>query len=286
MPPGAGCPDPATLDAFVKGRLPAEQRPAIEQHLDGCTACRRSAVRLISHPTQSVPENLSTSAGTLPIKGTPATGGELHRGEKVGRHIVIGRVGAGGMGTVYAAYDTTLERKIALKFLSKARAAEPDAARLMAEASAMARLSHPNVVTVHDVGIHEGQPYLAMEYVQGPDARPVAPRAAAFGARDPGRDGGGGPGAGCGPHRRPDSPGRQTPQRAGVRPARPGHRLRPLGAHRPRPDRLCRRHAGLHGARAVRGRPRHPGHRCVRLLGDAVRAAVRTAPLHRRRFQL
>ena len=91
----------------------------------------------------------------------------MKRGDKVGRHIVIGRVGAGGMGTVYAAYDTTLERKIALKFLSKARAAEPDTARLLAEASAMARLSHPNVVTVHDVGMHEQQPYLAMEYVQG-----------------------------------------------------------------------------------------------------------------------
>jgi eukaryotic-like serine/threonine-protein kinase len=162
MRPGAECPDPTTLDAFVNGRLPVEQRPAIEEHLEGCTACRRTAVRLISHATQPV-EYLSSTPGSLPI----ATGAELRSGEKVGRHIVIDRLGAGGMGTVYAAYDTTLERKIALKFLARAPSAEADTDQLLAEASAMAQLSHPNVVTVHDVGTHAGQPYLAMEYVDG-----------------------------------------------------------------------------------------------------------------------
>ena len=144
----------------------------------------------------------------------------------------------------------------------------------------MARLSHPNVVTVHDVGDARGSALPRHGVRGGPDARPVAPRAAALGARDPGRDGGGGPGAGGGPRRRPDPPGRQAPQRAGVGPARAGHRLRAVGAHR-HADRTGhrRRHARLHGARAVRGRRRHPGHRRVRVLGDAVRAAVRTAPL-------
>ena len=167
MRPGTGCPDSATLDAFVNGRLAVEQRPAVEEHLEGCTACRRTAVRLISHWTQPIPEDHAITAGSRPIAAAPASDDELHRGEKVGRHILIGRLGAGGMGTVYAAYDTTLERKIALKFLARSGAAEPDTDRLLAEASAMAQLSHPNVVTVHDVGMHEGQPYLAMEYVDG-----------------------------------------------------------------------------------------------------------------------
>ena len=166
----AACPDPDTLDTFVKGGLSPDQRAATEHHLDSCPTCRGAAVRLITHTTRSLPGNTAATAGTLPVTmptAAAAMAGELNRGDKVGRHIVLGRLGAGGMGTVYAAYDTTLERKIALKFLSKTRAGDADTARLVAEASAMARLSHPNVVTVHDVGVHEGQPYLAMEYVQG-----------------------------------------------------------------------------------------------------------------------
>ena len=168
MRPVEGCPDPATLEAFVRGRLLLEQRLAIGEHADGCPSCRRTAMRLLSHPTDALPEHASTSGGTLPLAAEPDAPGELQRGDKVGRHIVIGRLGAGGMGTVYAAYDTTLERKIALKFLTtRAPAAESDTTRLLAEASAMARLNHPNVVTVHDVGMHGDRPYLAMEYVEG-----------------------------------------------------------------------------------------------------------------------
>src|SRR5688572_12297256 len=94
----------------------------------------------------------------------------LEPGDTIGRYVVLGRVGAGGMGIVYSAYDPDLDRKIALKLLRDAtppgseRKAET---RLLNEAQAMARLNHPNVVTVHDVGTFEGQVFIAMEHVDG-----------------------------------------------------------------------------------------------------------------------
>jgi eukaryotic-like serine/threonine-protein kinase len=144
------------LAGFVRGRVSVSERRALEDHLEGCSACRRTAVGMLSHV------QLPADAGVAAPGEAP-----LHEGDKVGRHIVIGRVGQGGMGTVYAAYDTVLERKIALKFLAQPGAGGADGARLTAEAGAMARLAHPNVVTVHDVGSWQGQPYLAMEYVEG-----------------------------------------------------------------------------------------------------------------------
>ncbi|MCH9688553.1 MAG: serine/threonine-protein kinase [Deltaproteobacteria bacterium] len=91
---------------------------------------------------------------------------------ELGRFAVLRRVGAGGMGVVYAAYDERLDRRVAIKLLHPDRA--PGAvgrARLVREAQAMARLSHPNVVHVYEVGEHDGQIYVVMEFVQGRDLR-------------------------------------------------------------------------------------------------------------------
>ena len=85
---------------------------------------------------------------------SPTTASELMPGALVGRYVVFSRLGAGGMGVVFAAYDPELDRKVAIKLLHPKIAAE-------------ARLSHPNIVAVHDVGEHHGAVWLAMEYVRG-----------------------------------------------------------------------------------------------------------------------
>lgn len=85
---------------------------------------------------------------------------------RIGRFTVLEQVGAGGMGVVYAAYDDTLDRKVAVKVLRGSASAEAQE-RMLREARAMARLSHPNIVTVHEVAEHEGQVFLAMEFVRG-----------------------------------------------------------------------------------------------------------------------
>ncbi len=91
------------------------------------------------------------------------------RGETIGRYVVIDRIGEGGMGIVYAAYDPELDRKLALKLLhhDTGDRAEARRLRLVREAQAMARLSHRNVIVVHDVGTYDDQVFVAMEFIDG-----------------------------------------------------------------------------------------------------------------------
>jgi tetratricopeptide (TPR) repeat protein len=102
---------------------------------------------------------------------TPRPGGNLRRGAAIGRYVVLEWIGQGGMGVVYAAYDPELDRKVALKLVSSAtRDVGRDAearARMVREAQALAKLNHPNVVTVFDAGSHDDAVFLAMEFVDG-----------------------------------------------------------------------------------------------------------------------
>jgi tetratricopeptide (TPR) repeat protein len=92
----------------------------------------------------------------------------MDRGSIIGRYVVLSRLGAGAMGVVLAAYDPELDRKVALKLL-RPRGGEQSAARtrLQREAQALAKLNHPNVVAVHDVGLHGARVFVAMEHVSG-----------------------------------------------------------------------------------------------------------------------
>jgi len=87
---------------------------------------------------------------------------------RVGRYVMLARLGAGGMGVVYAAYDPDLDRRVAIKLM---RAPHHGDARLLREAKAMARLQHPNVITIYDVGVHEGQVFVAMDIIDGTTLR-------------------------------------------------------------------------------------------------------------------
>jgi serine/threonine protein kinase len=101
----------------------------------------------------------------------PTAGAALLRaGDALGRYVISGVLGSGGMGVVYAAEDPRLGRRVALKLLhpALAEAAEEQQRRLLREAQAMARLSHPNVLPVFDLGTEGGQVFLAMEFIEGP----------------------------------------------------------------------------------------------------------------------
>nr|WP_293177492.1 serine/threonine-protein kinase [Nannocystis sp.] len=94
----------------------------------------------------------------------------LRRGDAIGRFVMLELLGVGGMGEVYLCYDPELDRRVAVKLLRPLRSgrAEEARARLVREARSIARLSHPNVVTVHDVAVWQDRVFLAMEYVAGP----------------------------------------------------------------------------------------------------------------------
>ncbi len=88
---------------------------------------------------------------------------EIRHGTKIGRFVVVGELGKGGMGVVYAAHDRELDRQVALKVLRSAAATEEERMRMLREGQAMARVTHPNVITVYEVGVEGSLVFLAQE---------------------------------------------------------------------------------------------------------------------------
>jgi serine/threonine protein kinase len=98
--------------------------------------------------------------------------GATQEARKIGRFSVLERLGAGGMGVVYSAFDDELDRKVAIKLLHANQLGGSEGrTRLMREAQALGKLSHPNVVQVYEVGTHEQHVFVAMEYVRGETLR-------------------------------------------------------------------------------------------------------------------
>jgi len=199
------CPEENVFVDFVRGELPKAERSSVEAHIDECEGCSMVVAEMARLFADDVPEaeegaeveSSDSGSGPQLIEDFPGavdtdgafspsaiteTAGEiliepaalLPQGAKLGRYVVIDRVGAGGMGVVYSAYDPELDRKVAVKVLRRGapfgasqNTSEKQRDRLMREAQAMAKLSHPNVITVHDVGTFEGQVFLAMEFIDG-----------------------------------------------------------------------------------------------------------------------
>src|SRR6476620_8939236 len=100
----------------------------------------------------------------------------LASGTRVGPYEILARLGEGGMGVVYRAVDTKLNRPVAIKFLS-AEAADAGARdRFRREAQTASSLNHPNILTVHDIGSYEDRDYLVTELVEGGTLRDWAAR--------------------------------------------------------------------------------------------------------------
>ncbi|WP_437533625.1 serine/threonine-protein kinase [Sorangium sp. So ce726] len=156
------CLSDTALIGFVQGQSSGNAALEIEEHIDACASCRRQLAKatraLLAPDGETVPHD--------PLAEAPAQ----PRGTSVGRYLLLDRIGRGGMGVVYSAFDPELDRKVAIKLLlrgSGERPAQELQARLRREARAMARLAHPNVIAVHDVGTFEGELFIAMEFVGG-----------------------------------------------------------------------------------------------------------------------
>jgi len=119
-----------------------------------------------------VPSGEATIVGNATVPREPEA--RLGPGARLGRYVLAEPLGQGGMGTVYSAHDPDLDRQVAIKVLHAGLAAQ-DATegpqRLLREAQAMAKLSHPNVLTVHDVGVVGARLFIAMEMIEGSDLR-------------------------------------------------------------------------------------------------------------------
>ena len=124
----------------------------------------------VQRDASTVPQRAAARATRAEAPPALQAGQELS-----GRYTVLGHLGEGGMGVVVSAYDAQLDRRVALKLLGQWAASQQgdtERLRLMREAQAMARLSHPNVVTVYDAGqLEDGRVFVAMEMVEGTTLR-------------------------------------------------------------------------------------------------------------------
>jgi len=115
----------------------------------------------------------TATAITREASAPTITNSELERGTAIDRYIVIEHLATGGMGSVYVAYDPDLNRQLALKLVRAGKGEGADAlrARLLREAQGLAKLAHPNVVAIYDVGSFGNDVFLAMELVEGKTLR-------------------------------------------------------------------------------------------------------------------
>ncbi len=153
------CPNENVILEFVAGALPEARAEGLHSHLDDCALCQRLVGELARAESLEMPPK---QEGELP---------PLVPGARLDRYFILGELGAGGMGVVYAAFDPALDRKLALKLLKGPRQLEgsPEARRrwLLTEAQALARLSHPNVVTLYEARVIGEQLFLALEFADG-----------------------------------------------------------------------------------------------------------------------
>jgi eukaryotic-like serine/threonine-protein kinase len=173
------CLDDNLATELVSGALSRAQVAKVEAHLATCADCRSLVAALAT--TSNRDSDIHTQprpigqAATLPAQPHRA----LVVGDRVGRYLILGAIGAGGMGVVFSAYDPQLDRKVAIKLLRSGSpiGATEARARLRREAQAIAQLNHPNVVGVYDVGTTEaGDVYVAMEFVDGDTLTAWLPR--------------------------------------------------------------------------------------------------------------
>ncbi len=159
------CPGEEPIAAYAAGRLGRSERDAIDAHLDTCSACSEIVAVLAKLATNAPHVTQDPSHRTGPT--APDDLDRLLEGH-LGRYLLLSRIGAGGMGVVYAAYDPELDRRVALKLLRRTSSTDV----LRSEARAIAKLAHPNVVAVHDVGrvdttTTNRTSFVAMEFVDG-----------------------------------------------------------------------------------------------------------------------
>lgn len=157
MRPDSSCPSTQELEAFTEGRLTGGDLTRVLNHLTSCLACQDEFRRLSSR-----------GDGSPGPAGGPAPG-KLH-GSTLGQYELLEPVGGGGMGVVYKALHTRLQQVVALKTMTRAALADPQAqARFQREMAALGGLIHPNIVRATDAGEADGWHYLVMEFVEGID---------------------------------------------------------------------------------------------------------------------
>jgi len=193
--PDFDCPGADDMRAFVLGEVSDASAELLRRHLQSCPRCQAVAEQLdlledsVIHALRqaepiTVDLNPSTTGGGRGAASAPEMpGGPAFR---LGGYDILGELGRGGMGVVYKARQTHLNRLVAIKMILHGDYADASLrARFRSEAEAIARLQHPNIVQVHEVGEHQGKPFFSLEFCPGGSLRdkqkgtPLLPQEAA-----------------------------------------------------------------------------------------------------------
>jgi eukaryotic-like serine/threonine-protein kinase len=175
-----GCPSAHDLEGLIEERLGDSECAALARHVDSCPDCQLALERLtrdtLAPPAPPSPAPDPSQAAFLdrlkrapPARGRagPAPSPGEAEGPVVPGYEIVGILGRGGMGVVYLARQVGLNRLVALKMiLAGPHAGTKELERFRQEAEAVARLRHPNIVQIYDVGEAAGHPYFALEYVE------------------------------------------------------------------------------------------------------------------------
>ena len=152
----SACPTDEELAQFVSSELETQRAEPIRDHLDDCDSCRAAMLAMVRGST--------SASGSFEAKGFSSTPSP---GTKIGRFTLDTLLGSGSMGLVFTAHDPELDRSVAIKILRGDDVDEQQTNRMVQEARAMARVRHPHVVTIYDVGRDGDVIFIAMERIRG-----------------------------------------------------------------------------------------------------------------------
>ena len=147
--------EPGSRDAFIEQECAGDE--PLRREVESLLGCKPEATGVLEAPLRKVIAEKVAQDERAEILG-----------RQLGNYRVLSPLGAGGMGEVYLAEDTRLDRKVAIKLLPPESTADEQAKRrLIREAKAAAKLDHPNICSIYEVAEAEGQTLIAMQYVEG-----------------------------------------------------------------------------------------------------------------------